>query len=210
MPGAYALNAGCIVIAGGKSSRLGRNKLAESVGGATLLQRVVDTMSLFGHEVIIVASHASLLPEIVSSAEVRIVRDVYPDKGTLGGIYTGLMASSSLRNLVVAADMPFLCVDLLRYMLDIAAGVDLVAYREGEQFEPLHAVYSKDCLAGLEEMLKLQSVRLIEILRFAKTRYLSLDEIDRYDPQHLSFFNVNVEEDLQRARDIAVRGARND
>jgi molybdenum cofactor guanylyltransferase len=198
------LNAGCIVIAGGKSSRLGRNKLAESIGKSTLIQRVIDTLSLFGRETVIVASQASSLPDITSSAKIRIVRDLYPGKGTLGGIYTGLKVSAFRHNLVVAADMPFLSADLLQYMLEIATGVDLVAYRDREQFEPLHAVYSKECLAGLEEMLRLESVRLIEILRFAKTRFLSLDEIDRYDPQHLSFFNVNVEADLEKARQIAL------
>jgi molybdopterin-guanine dinucleotide biosynthesis protein A len=187
---------------------MGRNKLAEVVGGRTLLQRVVDTLSLFDSEIIIVASEASSFPDVTFPSEASIVRDIFPDKGTLGGIYTGLRASSSLYNIVVAADMPFLNADLLAYMRDIAVGMDLVAYREGERFEPLHAVYSRNCLVGLEEMLKLGSVRLIEILRFAKTHYLSLEEIDTFDPQHLSFFNVNLEEELRHAQQIVACGSR--
>ena len=200
------MKVGCIVLAGGKSTRLGRDKLAEIIGGRTLLQRVVDTLSLFDGEITIVASQPSSLPEIARHSHLRIICDSHPGKGTLSGIYTGLMASESFYNIVVAADMPFLNADLLQYMLDAAIGMDLVAYREGDRFEPLHAVYSKTCVIGLQQMLKLSNVRLFEILRFARTRFLTLEEIERFDPQHLSFFNINLEEELKKARYIVARG----
>jgi molybdopterin-guanine dinucleotide biosynthesis protein A len=201
------LKVGCIILAGGKSTRLGRDKLAEVIGGRHLLQRAVDTLSLFDGEIIIVTSQPSSLPEIAWNSQIRIVSDGHPGKGILGGIHTGLMASRSVYNIVVAADMPFLNADLLQYMLEIAVGMDLVVYREGDRFEPLHAVYSRDCVIGLKEMLGLTNVRLIEILYFARTRYLSLEEIERFDPQHLSFFNINFEEELEKARCIVARGA---
>jgi len=93
-------------------------------------------------------------------------------------------------------------VDLLRYMLGIASGADLVAYRDGDRFEPLHAVYSRNCVAALEQLVQRNNVRIIEILRLVKTRFLTLEEIARFDPGHLSFFNVNTEEELSRALDI--------
>jgi molybdopterin-guanine dinucleotide biosynthesis protein A len=203
------LDVSCIALAGGKSTRLGRDKLSELIGGTTLLQRVVDALSLFDCEIIVVAQQPSSLPKTTSHSRIRIVRDIYPGKGALGGIYTGLMASRSFYNLVVAADMPFLNGNLLQYMLDVAFGMDLVAYREGDRFEPLHAVYSRNCMVGLAELLPLSNVRLIEILSFAKTRYLAPEEIERFDPQHLSFFNINVEEELQQARCIVARRATN-
>ena len=186
--GLYILDVSCIVLAGGKSTRLGRDKLSELIGGTILLQRVVDTLSLFDSEIIIVAPQPSSLPKIASHSRIRIVRDIYPGKGALGGIYTGLMASRSFYNLVVAADMPFLNGNLLQYMLDVAAGMDLVAYREGDRFEPLHAVYSRNCMIGLAELLPLSNVRLIEILRFAKTRYLALEEIEEIRSSASKFF----------------------
>jgi molybdenum cofactor guanylyltransferase len=172
--GGANLKVGCIVLAGGKSTRLGRDKLSEIIGGRTLLQRVVDTLSLLDREIIIVVSQSSSLAGIAQHSHLRIARDSHPGKGTLGGIYTGLIASQSFYNIVVAAYMPFLNLDLLRYMLDIVAGMDLVAYRDGEHFEPLHAIYSRNCVIGLQEMLRHSNVRLIEILNFARTRYLSL------------------------------------
>jgi molybdenum cofactor guanylyltransferase len=196
------LNISCIALAGGKSSRLGRNKLTEVIGDKILLHRVLDTLSLLGSEIIIVTPRQSSLPEIADYSGVRIIRDIYPDKGSLGGIYTGLAASKSPHNLVVASDMPFLNVDLLRYMLGIASGADLVAYRDGDRFEPLHAVYSRNCVAALEQLVQRNNVRIIEILRLVKTRFLTLEEIARFDPGHLSFFNVNTEEELSRALDI--------
>jgi molybdenum cofactor guanylyltransferase len=207
--GLFILDVSCIALAGGKSTRLGRDKLSELIGGTTLLQRVVHTLSLFDCEIIIVAQQPSSLPHIASHSRIRVVRDIYPGKGALGGIYTGLMTSRSFYNLVVAADMPFLNGNLLQYMLDVAEGMDLVAYREGDRFEPLHAVYSQTCVIGLAALLPLSNVRLIEILRLAKTRYLALEEIERFDPQHISFFNINVEEDLQKARSMVTQGATN-
>jgi molybdopterin-guanine dinucleotide biosynthesis protein A len=163
---------------------------------------VLDTLSLLGSEIILVAPQRCPLPEIAHYSRTRIVNDIFPERGALGGIYSGLAASASPRNLVVASDMPFLNVGLLRYMLKVSADTDLVAYREGDQFEPLHAVYSRNCIAAMEELLHRDNVRIIEILRLVKTRLLTLEEIARFDPQRLSFFNINTEEELRKALEI--------
>jgi molybdopterin-guanine dinucleotide biosynthesis protein A len=193
----------CIVLAGGKSARLGRNKITENIGGKMLLERVLDTLSLFNCEIIIVTSTQSYLPELDKYPKVKLVRDIYPNRGSLGGIYSGLFFSKSFYNLLVAGDMPFLSINLLQYMLDIAQGYDLTAFREGDKFEPLHAVYSKNCIVPLKMLLERENVRIMEILRYVNTRYLTLKEIGRFDHGHLSFFNVNYEADLQKALEIA-------
>jgi molybdopterin-guanine dinucleotide biosynthesis protein A len=74
-------------------------------------------------------------------------------------------------------------------------------------FEPLHAVYSKNCIAPIEFILKQGRKVIIELFNFVKVRYVEADEVERFDPQHLSFFNINTEEDLELARKIA-RGER--
>ena len=193
----------CIALAGGKSTRLGRNKLTETIGDRTLLERVLDTLSSFNSEIIIVTSARSNLPDMIDYSNIRVVSDIYPGKGSLGGVYSGLFASKTLHNIVVACDMPFLHKGLINYMLEISKGYDLVAYREGERFEPLHAVYSRNCLATIELLLKRENVRIIEILSSVNVRYLTLEEIDRFDPLHLSFFNINTEDELRRAQELA-------
>ncbi len=193
----------CIVLAGGKSTRLGRNKIAEIIGGKTLLERVLDTLLLFKSRTIIVTSPGSVLPELAGYPQIETVNDIFPGRGSMGGIYTGLVRSKTFYNVVVAGDMPFLSYGLLHYMAKIASGYDMAAYREGERFEPLHAIYSKNCIPPLGKMLEQKNVRIIELVRYLSVRYLSQQEIDSNDPRHLSFFNINTEDELKKAVEIA-------
>ena len=192
----------CIVLAGGRGLRMGRDKALETVGSRSLLQRVVSNLSLFNGEIIIVtATEQSPLPP-VEYPKLRIVTDTYPGKGALGGIYTGLTTSDLFHNLVVACDMPFLNHDLLCYMMQLSPSFDVVVPRLGNMVEPLHAVYSKDCLVSIETLLKQGSLSVTALFNLVKVRYVEAEEIDRFDPKHLSFFNVNTEDDLNIAREL--------
>ena len=165
-------------------------------------------MSLFDGEIIIVTSDQANVPHDISYPKLKIVNDIFPGKGSLGGIYTGLVASKTYYNIVVACDMPFLNHDLLKYFVGIADGFDLVAFNKDNKFEPLHAVYSRKCIPPMERLLQRNNVRIIEILPHVKVRNISLEEIDRIDPHHVSFFNINTEAELEIAREIA-NGDRN-
>ncbi|GAG02740.1 unnamed protein product, partial [marine sediment metagenome] len=122
---------------------MGKDKALETIGNKNLLHWVVSYLSLFKSNIIIVTAEKQSLSQLTDYPELRIVTDAYPDKGPLAGIYTGLAASDSFYNLVVACDMPFLNYALLDYMLQISADFDLVIPRLGNMVEPLHAVYSK-------------------------------------------------------------------
>jgi molybdopterin-guanine dinucleotide biosynthesis protein A len=132
------------------------------------------------------------------------VSDIFPGQGSLGGIYTGLVKSNSLYNLVVAADMPFLNVPLLQNMIKIADGFDFVLPRVNGLFEPLHAIYSRNCIQPIEQLLNRGKKVIIELISHVKVKYIEADEVDRFDPQHLSFFNINTQEELELARKIAA------
>lgn len=198
------LDIGYIILAGGKSKRLGRNKIIEVIGGMTLLNRVINVLSAFNGEIIIVTAKDSSLADTFTYPKISIVRDLYPGKGMIGGIITGLAASKNFYNLVVASDMPFLNPALIRYMMNNAEGNDLVAYKNLNELEPLHAIYSKNCLPILEEIM-LKDRRIFELLGQVKVRYLSSTEINKYDPKKISFFNVNTESDLRIANEIAAK-----
>jgi len=199
------LDISCIVLAGGKGLRLGRDKVQEIVGNRNLLQWVVSQISSLNNDIndiiVVTASDKTLLP-FIDYTEVRIVTDTYPGKGALGGIYTGLAVSNSLYNLVVAGDMPFLNQTLLRYMVQISAGFDVVVPQVGKLTEPLHAVYSKSCLAPIERLLNQGNIKVRALFDLVKVRYVDAGEIDRFDPKHLSFFNINTEADLARAQQL--------
>ena len=196
----------CIVLAGGKGLRLGRNKALETVGNTGLLERVVFHLSFFHSDIILVTANKQSLSQFTGYPRLRMITDIYPGKSSLGGIYSGLVASVSFYNLVVACDMPFLNQALLRYMIQLADGFDLVVPRLGDMVEPLHAVYSKDCLAPIEDLLKQDNLKVADLLTLVRVRYVEAEEIDRFDPKHLSFFNINTEMDLKIARELAGEG----
>lgn len=193
----------CIVLAGGKGLRLGRDKVLESIGNKSLLERVVSRISSFKSDIIIVIASWQSFPQLAGYSGLRVVTDIYPGKGALGGIYTGLGVSNSFYNLILACDMPFLNEALLRYMVQLSPGFDMVVPRLGNMVEPLHAVYSKSCLPPLEGLLKQSNLKVRDILPLVRVRYVEAEEIDRFDPRHLSLFNINTEADLERAREIA-------
>ena len=192
----------CIVLAGGKGLRLGRKKTLETINNATLLQTVVSQLAFLNSDTIIVTANEESFPRLTGS-KLRVVTDIYPGKGPLAAIYTGLKISDSFYNLVVACDMPFLNRDLLRYMVQVAPDYDIVVPRVGDMVEPLHAIYSKECLVPIETLIKQDSLSVNHLFALVRTRYVETEEIDRFDPQHLSFFNINTQDDLRKARKLA-------
>jgi molybdopterin-guanine dinucleotide biosynthesis protein A len=191
----------CIVLAGGVSNRLGADKAFLNIGGRVLIEGIVEKMARIGDEVIVVTNS----PQRYSHLEARLVGDVYPGKGVLGGIYSGLKAAHSYNSLVVACDMPFLDLKLLRYMILLSPGQDVVIPRVGELTEPLHAIYSKQCLQPIERVLAGSGRRIIDFFPEVRVRYVEEQEIRLFDPQLLSFFNINTSADLEKARSLARR-----
>ncbi len=195
---------GCVVLAGGKGLRLGRrNKALATIDGESLLQRVVSSLSFLNSDIIVVIAKGQQLPELADYPKLRIVTDAYVAKGPLVGIYSGLLASDSFYNLVVACDMPFLNQGLIDYMLEISAGFDLVIPRLGDMVEPLHAVYSRNCLGAIEKLLDSGNLKTGSLLSLVRVRYVEAGEIDRFDLEHLSFFNINTEAELRVAEALA-------
>jgi molybdopterin-guanine dinucleotide biosynthesis protein A len=196
------LDISCIVLAGGKGLRLGRDKTLETINDKYMLQQTISRLSFFNGNIIIVTAEKRPFPHFNGYLKLTVVTDIYPGKGPLGGIYTGLVTSGSDYNLVVACDMPFLNQSLLQYMIQLSANCDLVVPRWDGMVEPLHAVYAKTCQAPIESLLKKDSLNIAKLFTLVKTRYVEAAEIDKFDPEHLSFFNINTETDLKMAREL--------
>jgi len=195
-----------IVLVGGRSSRFGREKHTEIVARKSLIERTISHLISLSAEILIVISNRQSRSSFSLYAEAKTVVDLYPAKGPLGGIYTGLVYSTSFHNLAVGCDMPFLNLDLLRYMIDLSPDFDVVMPRIGQLKEPLHALYAKNCLLPMERLLKGGNLKIADFLDSVRVRYVEKDEIDRFDPEHLSFFNINTQADLERARMLASQG----
>lgn len=192
-----------IILAGGKSSRLGQSKFLETIGTKSLIQWVIDRLAILSTEIIIATAYGE--PIACSSAvRIKMVADIYPGKGPLVGIYSGLLASTSSRAIVVGCDTPFLSVSLLEYMTQICSTFDVVVPRIKNKLEPLCAVYSKDCSGPIQDLLEQNELRIDKLFSMVKVKYVEEAEINRYDPKHLGFFNINNRNDLERARKLAA------
>jgi molybdopterin-guanine dinucleotide biosynthesis protein A len=192
-----------IILAGGKSLRLGRSKALQVIEDKSLIQWVVDRLAVLSTEITIATAHGEAIP-CSSAVRIKTVADIYPGKGPLAGIYSGLIASSSSRAIVVGCDTPFLSVGLLEYMTQICSTFDVVIPRIKNELEPLCAVYSKNCLDPIQGLLKQDERQIRKLFSMVKVKYVEEDEINRFDPEHLSFFNINTQDDLERARKLAA------
>ncbi len=192
-----------IVLAGGKSSRFGHDKIFKTVGERFLLDLVINRVAPLSRETILVAASKDSLFQSNKYHGLKTVIDVYPGKGPLGGVYTGLLTSRSFFNLVVASDMPFLNTALLRYMIQLAADFDLVVPRVGTLVEPLHAIFSQSCREHMARLLQKNELSVNSLFPTVRTRYVEAEEIEQFDPEHLSFFNINTQADLRKAKEIA-------
>ncbi len=193
-----------IILAGGKNLRLGRSKALELVNGKSLIERVFERLKPLSDEILVVTSPEQF--DLPGDYRAKMTEDIYPGKGPIGGLYTGLMASKSLINIVVACDMPFLNTGLLEYMVGLAGDYDAVVPRlENGMIEPLHSIYSRSCLSYIEKQMGNSRLSIHAFLDKARVRYVERTESGKLDPQYLSFFNINDQSDLDRAIELAEK-----
>jgi len=192
-----------VILAGGQSRRLGQDKSLLLIDGQPLLARIVDTMRTLSDDLVVVTND----PERYApyALPVRMVPDVRPGVGALMGLYSGLRAVRGEYGLVVGCDMPFLSLPLLRHLVSLAPGADVVIPRMDGKVEPLHAVYSQDCLPPMSRSLEQGHRQIISFFDEVRVRYVEKPEIDRFDPEHLSFLNVNTSQDWERVQERLTR-----
>jgi molybdopterin-guanine dinucleotide biosynthesis protein A len=182
--------------------RLGRVKALERINTQSLLERTIGCLSTVSRELFVITSQEQFSLITAARLKVKVIVDIYSGKGALGGIYTGLASVDSFYSLVVGCDMPFLNRDLLCYLIDIAPNFDVVVPRIDGLLEPLHAVYSRDCLAPIKKLMDKDELGILQLFNLVKTRYVGKDELAKFDPRGLSFFNVNTLDDLRKAKDL--------
>lgn len=195
-----------VVLAGGNSVRFGRDKAFESLPGMSnqsLIQVIVDRLSPIMAEALVVTSKR-LLPQLeLLGLKARLVTDIHQGCGPLGGIHTGLATMQTEYAFAVGCDMPFLNLALIDYMAGLRPQCDVVMPRIGDFREPLHAVYSRACLAVAERRLEEGDISAYGMLDELIVCYVEAEEVDRFDPGRRSFFNINRMTDMQLARELA-------
>ncbi len=195
-----------VVLAGGQSRRLGRDKRLEPFGGEPLMARVMGRLAQVCDELVAVVADASAAGALPLPPGALVTPDAYPGKGSLGGIYSGLAAASHPWAIVVACDMPFLNARLLAHMLSLRPGFDVVVPVVGGRPEPTHAAYAKSCLPIIQRRLERDELEIALFFEEVRVRSLPEEEVRRFDPDLLTFFNINTQDDLDRALALAQEG----
>lgn len=192
-----------VLLAGGKSRRMGEDKRHLVVGEQTLLERGLRVLQSIFREVLVVIAQDS--PPL--SIDARVVRDLVPDCGSLGGLYTGLTQATTPYVFVVACDMPFLNHTVIAQFTSRTAIADIVMAKLDGRLHPMHALYSKRCVPALEQMIRARQLKIQEIVSelSLRVRYVTEADLLTIDPSGRSFYNVNTVADLEAARSLLAR-----
>lgn len=193
-----------IILAGGKNVRMGgRNKAFLKIGGKSFIEHQIERLQRVFKEVIISAK----TPEVYSHLNLPIVTDIIPDKGPLGGIYSGLTKATSFFSFVIACDMPFVNIELIEFLKKQtfvgATGrsplrnYDVVVPQSERGLEPLHAFYSKDCIEPIREQLNSNALKMADFLSSVKARVVTLGEVKHIENIYNALVNLNTQEEYQ-------------
>lgn len=190
------VSASAIVLAGGKSRRLGRDKRLLHVGSSrSLLDETIARVATLTRDVVVVVAGD---PGELGQLPARIVQDPLPGAGPLNAVFAGLSAVEHEFAIVVACDLPFLNVELLRALLEQPRDYDLLVPRRADgTLEVLHAVYRKTCLGAIRRRLDTGRLRLADLVEDVAVRFVDEAVLVTYDPLLRSFCNINTPEDLQ-------------
>jgi molybdenum cofactor guanylyltransferase len=190
------------ILTGGRAERMGGLRKGEiEIGGVRIIDRQLAALREVTDTIFEVVAADSTGPP--SADGLRVVQDHFPRSGALGGIYTAIVESPSLRTLVVGCDMPFLSSALLRHMADVDA--DLVIPRSERGHEPLCAIYSKNCAPPLRRRLESGELKASVLPEGVKIAEIGPEVLAGYDPDGLLFVNVNTPHDCERARTLLER-----
>ena len=186
-----------IILAGGESRRMGRNKAFLPWGDTTLIEHLLERLKPVTDELIVAVKDAQAFRHL----KARVVEDCVPDAHALGGFYTGLRAASHELCFVCGCDTPFVSPGLVSALTGLSDGYDLVIPRSPRGLEPLHAVYVRSsALPAIEEQLRHRQWNLQGLVPRLHAKVIEADTLQRLDPTGLSFFNLNTPEDCVTAR----------
>jgi molybdopterin-guanine dinucleotide biosynthesis protein A len=187
-----------VILSGGKSSRMGQNKALLDLGGEPLIERVYRILKPGFRQVAISAND----PETYAFLGIPVIRDVFEVGGSLAGIHAGLLHFRTKHCFFAACDMPFLNLALVRYLGRLAEDFDVVIPSSRNGPEPLHSFYSRDCVPYIEQMLEVENLKIIDLFPHVRVREVGTEEMQSYDPQGLSYFNINTPEKYESAKDM--------
>jgi molybdopterin-guanine dinucleotide biosynthesis protein A len=191
-----------VIQAGGMSARMGEDKALKPFLGRPLIQRVIDRLSPIADELIVTTNR----PAEYEFLGLRLVPDLKPGRGALGGLYTAIASAASPLVAVAACDMPFASPMLFEGALKLMAEeeADVVIAKTDEGYEPIHALYRREtCLPAIESAIDADQWKVISWFSQVKVRTLTSNEVKSFDPSGLCFWNLNTPEEFIEAEKLA-------
>jgi len=191
-----------VIQAGGASSRMGEDKALKLFLGRPLIQRVIDRLSPIADEIIVTTNR----PDDYEFLKMRLVPDLKPGRGALGGLYTAVASASHPLAAVAACDMPFASKTFFEGALSLMVReeADVVIAKTDEGYEPFHALYRREtCLPAIESAIDSDQWKVISWFSKVKVRTLNPDEVRLFDPSGLCFWNLNTPEEFLEAEKLA-------
>lgn len=182
-----------VILAGGKSSRMGTNKAFLKLKGKTFIELQIELLREMFDDIFISAV-TSLEYEYLN---LPIFKDVYPGKGPLGGIYTSLINSDSFHTFMLACDMPFVGLELIKYLKDLTKEFDVVIPKRERGLEPLHAFYSKNCIDPIKRELDDDNLRITSFFPHVNVKIVELDNLATSASFHNSIKNLNTRDEYE-------------
>ncbi len=174
----------------------GRQKALLPVGGRTILDRQLDVLRELADPIFVVGSEATAWAD----RGLEAVADEIPGCGALGGIYTAIVRSPRDKTIVIACDMPYISLSLLRHMASLEA--DIVIPRSHRGLEPLCAVYARSCAGAIRQRLERGELEAAKLPEGLKVEEIGAGALEAFGPDGLLFVNVNTPHDYERARTI--------
>lgn len=187
-----------VILAGGKSRRMGRDKAFLPFGQGLLVERVIEVIQQVTDDVILITN----TPEQYERFALPMFADVIPEAGSLGGIYTGLVCAKTPYSLCLACDMPFMKPTFLRFLCRMAAKADVVVPRIADDFQPLCAVYSQVCRDPILHKIEAGQLKITGFFDQVRVHVIDGDLLTRHDPHDVMFFNANTPEEYTKAQHI--------
>lgn len=191
-----------VIQAGGESRRMGRDKALVPFMGKTLIEYILNQTNALGLETIIIANQ----PDDYKFLNLPVFTDVLKGKGALGGILTALRVVNSRKCLLLACDMPFVNLQIAEYMYSFSGFYDLVIpVNHSERYEPFKAIYSKSCKIAIEKAIQSNELKISSFFNLVNFKAIRIKEIQRIDPELISFTNINTPDELYQAEQLAVK-----
>lgn len=198
------------ILAGGNNRRFhGVNKALLKLGDKTLIEIIINKCEKIFDKIFVIVKTEQQVEQLNKflTGQTIIVKDLLPQQSALAGIYSAIMYSITYYTFVLATDMPFVNTQLLEYMVNCSKNNDADViipklknnFLPNNGYETLHAIYSKNCAKYIKEQIKNGNAKIISFFKYVKLKEINENIIKQFDPDLLSFFNINKIDDYKKS-----------